>query len=257
VTPGDADAGLRQKAHYERMHDVYEAHYYDPTSLAYRDRFLLEPLVAGLDLDGAHVLDLACGSGFTTQALQRRFPRLTATGLDISEAACRAFERTTGGRAIPADLTRPWTPERTFDAAIVIGGLHHCVADLRQALANVAAALRPGGVFLMMEPSAECWLEGVRRLWYRRDRYFDAPTEQALGHDDLVRLAGGDFEADMVRYLGGPAYFAILNSLVLRVPLAAKPWLAPALFPLESAVNALNSRRAGPIFIARWRRTGR
>jgi hypothetical protein len=29
-----------QKAHYEIIHDAYEAHYYDETSMAYRHRFV-------------------------------------------------------------------------------------------------------------------------------------------------------------------------------------------------------------------------
>lgn len=250
-----ADAGLRQKVHYERIHAAYEAHYFDATSLAYRRRFILAPLVRNIDLNGQHVLDVASGSGFNTKLLQERFPQLVATGLDVSDSACRAYERHTGFRAMQADLTRPVAFGSQFDAAIVIGGLHHCVADLGQALANLAAALRPSGVLLVMEPNADCWLEGVRRFWYAKDRYFDAPTERALSHEELLSAGRGQFQAETLRYIGGPAYFAILNSLVLRVPLTAKPWLAPALFPVEAAFNSLNSRAAGSVFIARWRRS--
>ena len=79
-------------------------------------------------------------------------------------------------------------------------------------------------------------------------------TEHALSHDRLVRLSGGRFRAEIVRYIGGPAYFLVLNSLILRVPLAAKRWVAAATWPLERAFNRLNSRRAAAAFIARWRR---
>ena len=44
------------------------------------------------------------------------------------------------------DLTRPVAMAETYDGAIVVGGLHHCVADLAQTLRNIAAMIRPGGI---------------------------------------------------------------------------------------------------------------
>ena len=203
------------------------------------------------------MLDVACGSGFNTLLLQRRFSNLRATGVDISPSACAAYTRITGCPAVHADLTTPqeWTDR--FDAAIVIGGLHHCVANLPQTMENLASALRPGGLLFMMEPNADCWLEGIRRLWYRRDRFFDAPTEHALSHRELLETAGALFEPLTLRHVGGPAYFLVLNSLVLRVPLGAKKWVSRATFPLEAGFNRLDSRVAAPVFLATWRRLPR
>jgi SAM-dependent methyltransferase len=247
----------RQQRHYEEIHDAYEAHYYDPPSLRYRERFILGPLLDGVDLNDRDVLDLASGSGHNTLLLRRMFPRMRAVGIDISDSACRAYEETTGFPAVQGDFTQPVSFGRQFDAVVVIGGLHHLVIDLPQAIANLASAVRDDGVVLMMEPSADSLLEGLRRMWYRRDAYFDAPTERALSHDAIVTLAGGAFTPDVVRYIGGPAYFAVFNSLVLRVPLRAKPILALATFPVEAAVNSLNLRSVAPVFIARWRRRPR
>ena len=36
-----------QKAHYEKLHNVYEAHYYDPTSMWYREREIYNRLSMG------------------------------------------------------------------------------------------------------------------------------------------------------------------------------------------------------------------
>jgi SAM-dependent methyltransferase len=243
----------RQKQHYEQIHDAYEAHYYDRESLRYRDRFIFAPLLDGIDLNDREVLDVASGSGHNTLLLQRRFPRMRAMGLDISQSACRAYEQTTGWPAAQGDFTRPVSLGRKFDAAVAIGGLHHLVADLPQAIANLTSVVRDGGVVFMMEPSADGILEGLRRYWYQRDGYFDAPTERSLSHDEILDLADNRFRAEVVRYIGGPAYFAILNSLVLRVPLSVKPWLTTVTFPIETAVNALNLRTLAPAFIARWR----
>jgi hypothetical protein len=39
---------------------------------------------------------------------------------------------------------------------------------------------------MMLEPNRAFALEGVRRLWYRLDKYFDAGTERALTPSELL-----------------------------------------------------------------------
>jgi SAM-dependent methyltransferase len=140
------------------------------------------------------------------------------------------------------------------DVAIIFGGLHHCVSDLDGTFRTIAQLLRPGGTLLMYEPNRQCYLELVRRVWYRLDRYFDASTEHSLAHGDILSRASASFEALDCRYMGGPAYFLIFNSLVLRVPASAKDVLQRPLFALESAYNRLPGKFWFPYFIARWRR---
>jgi ubiquinone/menaquinone biosynthesis C-methylase UbiE len=246
---------IRQKAHNERIHDDYEAHYYDPSSMRYRRRFIMRPLLEGLDFNGKRVADLACGSGFNSLLLRERFPHVRTVGFDISESACEAYTRYTGNEAHAIDLTVPAVREEAFDGAIVIGGLHHCVSDLPQAIRNIAQMVRPGSWVLIMEPNAEYVLEHARTAWYRRDQYFDAQTEAALSHPALAATAAPWFDIESVRYMGGPAYFAILNSLVLRIPLGVKPLLEPLLYPIEAAINRVGIRALCPVFLARWRRT--
>ncbi len=139
----------------------------------------------------------------------------------------RRYRNITGERAELVDLTREFAATDPFDAAIVIGGLHHLVADLPQAMRNIAAIIKPGGHLLMMEPSYDFVLNAVRTRWYVRDTYFDHETESALSHDALLEVAQPFFKGEMLRYFGGPAYFLILNSLITRVPLGAKRYLGP------------------------------
>lgn len=248
------DLAARQKQHYERIHDAYEQHYYDPTSLSFRDRFIYRQMFEGLDLDGKTVADLACGSGFNSLAVLRRFPQASVFGLDISSAACAAYERETGREARAVDLTSGQDFGMRADGAIIVGGLHHCVADLPKTFRSISHLVKPGGLLLMFEPNREYLLERARRLWYRADTYFDADTEAALNHDEIERIAAPWFSSESCRFMGGPAYFLIFNSLLFRIPVKAKRFLAPPLFALESTYNLLPGRRPYPYFVARWRR---
>jgi SAM-dependent methyltransferase len=245
----------RQKEHYEAIHDAYEAHYYDQPSMAYRHRFIYRPLLDGAQLNGASVADIACGSGHNSLALRKYFPSVRTTGYDISESACRDYRIRTGNPAHQIDLTRPATPVEVHDAAIVVGGLHHCVTNLDMTFRNIAQMIRPGGQLLMMEPNEDFFLSSVRRIWYRKDPWFEADSEAALKHDEIVARASPYFTPRRVVYFGGPAFFLIYNSLIMRIPLRVKPWLSPVLFPVEGLYNRLPGRAAFAVFVAEWQRT--
>lgn len=244
----------RQAEHYARIHEDYAAHYYDAQSMAYRERFVFDPMFRGLDLNGQVVADLACGSGLNSVALLQRFPHARPLGFDLSAKACDDYRRLVGSTAHQLDLTAGGAPQPQVDVAMIFGGLHHCVCNLPGTIETIAGLLKPGGLLLMYEPNARFFLEGLRRLWYRLDRYFDAQTEHALDHDAILRLAAPRFDAIDCVYGGGPAYFLIFNSLVLRVPSGFKRRLARPLFWAEAAYERLPGRGAFPVFIARWRR---
>jgi SAM-dependent methyltransferase len=245
----------RQREHYDAIHDDYERHYYDAWSMDYRRRFIFEPLFEGLDLNGKRVADLASGSGHNSLLLLERFPRAEVMGFDISPKAVEAYRQLVGAPAVVLDLTKPISEPQIFDAAMLVGGLHHCVADLPQTFANIAAMLKPGGLLLiMLEPNREFCLQFVRSMWYRRDRYFEAETEEALKHDEIAALAADWFEPRQVRYFGGPAIFFVLNSLIFRISPALKGWITRPLMAVEAAYERLPGRSLFPVFGASWQR---
>lgn len=247
-----AAAAERQREHYERVRDVYASHYYDEWSMRYRSEFIIGPLLDGLDLANRRVADLACGDGHNSLLLRSVFPTVTTIGFDVSPSACAAYERNVGTKANCVNLLDPELPKVEFDAAIVIGGLHHLVADLGVALKNIRAMLKPGGMLLMFEPNAQFSLQWARAFWYRNDPMFDAQTEAALNHDRLLEAANGRFRREMLRFLGGPAFYLVLNSAILRIPIAIKRYVSPPLFALERLYGRIPTRGLHSSFIARW-----
>lgn len=245
----------RQKHHFEKIHDQYEAHYYDAASMAYRDEFIYRPLFDGLDFNGKSVADLASGSGHNSKAVLEYFPGASVTGFDISPKACRAYEMNVGHKAYELDLTKPLNLDLKFDAAMVIGGLHHCVSDLPQTIKNISRLVKPNGLLLMVEPNSAHFLEAVRKRWYKLDAYFDEDSEHALDHDEILSMAAPYFTEEFKRYMGGPAYFFVLNSMIMRVPLKLKPYISPPFMVLERCYSHLPGRAPFNVFLARWQRT--
>jgi SAM-dependent methyltransferase len=245
-------SGNPQAGHYDDILDDYDRHYYDRYSLSYREQFILAPLLEGVDLRGGHVADLASGSGETTQFLMARFPGIRCTGFDVSPEACRRYREKTGRPAVEFDLTRDAYAGERFDAAIIMGGLHHCASDVGTALRTVASMVRPGGLFLLFEPNSEYLLEAARKLWYRFDRYFDAGSERALSHGELVAASAGAFECRRLRYFGGPAFFLVYNSLVFRISERTKAATAPALLRAERLYGRIPSKWLFASFLAQW-----
>jgi len=99
----------------------------------------------------AHVLDVGCGTGWTSEFLARAGYRVT--GLDISPAmieASRRLRSLPGLDFIAADF-ESMTFDRSFDAVLFFGSLHHSEHP-EAALASCRNALKEGGVIVLMEP---------------------------------------------------------------------------------------------------------
>jgi SAM-dependent methyltransferase len=247
----------RQRSHYDTILSEYDQHYFDAESNMYRSRFFYDPLFYGLDLNGKRVVDLACGSGYNSLAVLERFRVAEIRGIDISTQACSNYERIVKHPAHCIDLTAPQAVlPRPVDTAIIIGGLHHCIADLPATMRNLAQLITPGGQLLMAEPNADFFLNQLRLLWYSNDRYFDAETERPLRHCELTALVKDYFEVIDITYMGGLGYFLILNSLLFRLPRTVKSAIAKPLISFDAFYNRLPGKTSFPYFVARWRRTG-
>jgi SAM-dependent methyltransferase len=124
------------------------------------------PLVPGLTdrlRVGAHVADVACGSGHAMVVLGRTFPASTFVGYDLDEEAIdrartdAANEGLTNVTFEVCDIARLQV-DRSFDAVFVFDAIHDQV-DPYGVLDRIFEALAPGGVFVMKEPCVSSNLE--------------------------------------------------------------------------------------------------
>jgi SAM-dependent methyltransferase len=121
-------------------------------------RLPLVPGVVGRLKDGIDVADVGCGSGHAVNLMAAAFPRSRFTGFDFSQegiAAARAEAGRLGlenARFEERDAARLGETAR-FDFITTFDSVHdQARPDLM--LAGIAAALRPGGVFLCVDTSA-------------------------------------------------------------------------------------------------------
>ncbi len=126
---------------------------------------MFEPLaratMARIDLpDGAHVIDIACGTGVAARIIAEHLPGAgRIVGTDISEAMVQVAKQSepSGTRHeftwFAADVVDLPCDPQSFDIAFVQQGLQF-FPDKPAALAEIARVLKPGGLVYIT-----CWAE--------------------------------------------------------------------------------------------------
>ncbi|WP_278266132.1 class I SAM-dependent methyltransferase [Nocardia sp. AG03] len=133
------------------------------------DAALLEvilPMAPGLPdrlRAGIDVADIACGSGHAVNLMARAFPASRFTGYDFSADAVAvgraeaAESGLTNARFVEQDVAE-WDAPESCDLITIFDAVHDQAHPAR-VLANMARALRPGGVLLMVDIHASSKLE--------------------------------------------------------------------------------------------------
>lgn len=246
------DAEAAQRAHYNAIVSDYDAHYGDPSTRAYRERFIEQPLLEGIDLHDRRVLEAMCVTGMSTEGLLARGARVT--GLDISDACIAGFRaRWPQCDAVCASITDTGLPADAFDAVMIVGGLHHLQPTVEPGVDEIHRILKPGGWFCFLEPHTGSLPDLFRQQWYKRDRRF-APNEAAIDLAALKARYADRFEFRKEYYCGNVGFLLVYNSMIFKLPLALKPYYTPPLLALEGLLNRVIGRRLGCIVICQWRK---
>lgn len=142
-----------------------------------------QELLARVPLTGAaHVVDLGCGPGNSTELLVQRFAGAVVVGTDNSEAMLlSARERLPQARFELSDIST-WRPERQPDLIYANASLQW-VPDHEALIPRLFAALAPGGVLAVQMPDNRN--EPTHRLM--REVAAEAPWAQAIGDADRLR----------------------------------------------------------------------
>ncbi|TNC71298.1 class I SAM-dependent methyltransferase [Rubellimicrobium roseum] len=207
--------------HYGRFHEVMGEVSYQTTVMPLVGSIL--PLVDGLTdrLEaGIDVADLGCGAGRALLLLAERFPRSRFSGIDLCEAAFAPAEAAAWSKGLrnlafrSQDLSRGLDGE--FDVLFAFDAIHD-QADPQAVLRSAHKALRPGGVFLMVEFGASSRLENnlahpIAPFLYMMSTMHCTPVSLGQGGQGLGAMWGMETATEMLERAG----FA--NVTVTRLP---------------------------------------
>lgn len=149
------------------------------------------------------VIDIGCGTGHGTVAIAVRFPDVNFVGLDLSAASIQKAGEIAGENNVrnikfmQGDIRdRSRLPGGEFDLTLCTGVLHH-IENARDAFANLAGLVRPGGKVIL-------WLYGrYGRARHRHNQAFiellsrdRTPDEREQIAREFVIQLGEQYAAD-------------------------------------------------------------
>ncbi len=111
--------------------------------------------------EGIRVADVGCGSGTAAILMAEAFPNAEVTGFDISDdsiAVARSRSEDIANVEFHGYSVEDIPTEPGFDLVTTFDVIHDLV-DPMAGLKRIHEALRPDGVYLMMEPNASSYLE--------------------------------------------------------------------------------------------------
>ena len=117
-----------------------------------------------VDLINKEILDVGCGSGYSTQLIMREFQPKELFAFDIiPEEVVLAKQRGLSANIFVGDVTDIRLTSEKFDAVFIFDVLHH-VPEWRTALKEINRVLKRCGVLLVHEPSKKA-LDNVERFF--------------------------------------------------------------------------------------------
>jgi len=163
----------------------------DPTQTTLVNEVKL--MLGELPLDGARVLELGCGKAEKTRSLAEtgRIREIVALEVDLIQHARNLLITDLtgvsfahgGAEAIPAE-------DDSVDIVIMFKSLHHVpLADMDQALAEIARVLKPGGLAWISEPVYAGNFNDILRLFHDEKNVREAAFTAVCKAVDTGRLA--------------------------------------------------------------------
>lgn len=158
--------------------------------------------------EGIRVADVGCGSGAAVIAMASAYPNSTFVGYDVSlELLALASERSEGMPNVTFERTpvEELPTDPGFDLVTAFDVIHD-LDDPLAALQRIGDSLRPGGVFLMMEPNASSELDDnigdTGALLYSVSALYCMTQSLARGGAGLGAAWGRQAAEDLAREAG-------------------------------------------------------
>ena len=182
----------RQREHFDNIaHRYYVARRHE-------NHLLLKRLIWNdffsdkdfLKVPGLHVLEAMCGYADGKAILEENLGvAIRYSGFDYSGSVIERLNSLKPDLHVFQQDITTFSSTDSYDAILLIGGLHHVPDAASAAVKTLAASLRSGGYFINLEPTNGNWLFGkIRERIYRGNELFDQQTERAFDVDELFSM---------------------------------------------------------------------
>jgi len=192
-----------------KLNAVEKALMNNPVCAAFQRRYeagLLERL--GGRVEGKRVLEIGCGRGVGTEIIFERFGAAEVHAFDLDQdmidQARRALSHYPPHRLTlyTGDATAVKEPDASFDAVFDFGIIHH-IPNWKDAVAEVARVLKPGGKFYFGEVTSQAlgrwfyrtFLEHPQsQHWFNKEKFVaELERNGIIVGEDVVERFFGDF----------------------------------------------------------------
>ena len=250
----------RQRRHFDSIAERYETARAHPNHLCLRELIWTE-LFKGKALhlpDPVSVLEPMCGFADGRRILTENLKvSIEYHGFDFStEVISRLRKKDPSIDVWEQDVTTFHTDTK-FDFLIILGGLHHVPHAAGKVVANLVECLKPGGLFINLEPTHGNGLfERIRSWIYKRNSLFDEETERAFSVEELCGFfERAGLENVDIFYPGMLAYVMYYNPDSFPSLNIGGPRLVRAIWSLERRlVRGGIARRLSFATLSMWRR---
>jgi ubiquinone/menaquinone biosynthesis C-methylase UbiE len=151
--------------------------------------------LAGGSLSGQRVLEVGCGRGVGSQVILDRLGAAEVIAFDLDDSMVELARKRLHGRSVSlsvGDVCEIQQPADSMDTVVDFGIIHH-VPDWRDAIAEVARVLRPGGLLLFEEVPRrmlDTWAFRTFTVHPREDRFEADEFAAELARHGLHGTAG-------------------------------------------------------------------
>ncbi|MFC5508374.1 class I SAM-dependent methyltransferase [Bosea massiliensis] len=189
----DQDLRERQREHFNSIAGRYQAARRNANHLLLKDLMWAHAL-RGMDRfrgQKVEVLEPLCGFADGKSIIERYLcDNVEYSGYDYSEKVIELLkDQHPQINCWTADATKFDPLPGHYDIVILLGGLHHVPDYAALVVEKSARALKPGGIFINLEPtSGNVVSRKIREAIYRRNSLFDERTERDFGCGELFAM---------------------------------------------------------------------
>ena len=208
-----------QREHFNKISKLYLSSRENKNHLAYKQIWwdsLLNYLQKNLIIKDKKMecLEAMCGIAEGSQFFIKRFPHFHFEGFDYSDEMVEHSKQVNGEnvRIFQQDMLK-FKSEKKYDLVIILGGLHHVPDGVSIALQNIYNSLKPGGLFINLEPTHNNWLfKKIRERIYKKNSLFEENSERGFELDQYnTLLTGNKFKILKQFYPGLVGYVLYYN----------------------------------------------